>query len=116
MNRKNFLLVPLLATLAACGQSGELYLPDDVKAEQLELQARQASTEASAARLRSEANSLRQRHQRAQSLRQQLAEQEARVEQLRGAGSSAEADEALKEVNRIRYDLGQLILQQQQSR
>lgn len=108
--------MPLLVLLAACGQSGDLYLPDNVKAEQLELQADQASTEAQAKQLRNQAQTLRQRHQQEQDLRAQLAVEEAREQSLRSAGNSAEADEALKAVNRIRFDLGQLILQQQQSR
>ncbi len=106
----------MLIALVACGQAGDLYLPDNVKAEQLELQAGQASTEAKAKQLRSEAAKLRQRHQQEQELRTQLAEQEAKEHTLREAGNSAEADEALKEVNRIRFDLGQLLLQQQRSR
>jgi predicted small lipoprotein YifL len=114
MNTKNFVwMVPVLIALVGCGQSGELYLPDNLKAEQLEQQANQASTEARAGQLRSEASLLRQRHQQEQELRAQLAQQEASEQTLRAAGKTEAADEALKQVNRIRYDLGQLILQQQ---
>lgn len=108
--------MPALIVLVACGQAGDLYLPDSLKAQQLEQQAEQASTEAKAKQLRGEAAALRQRHQQEQDLRARLVEQESKERALREAGNTAEADEALKAVNRIRFDLGQLILQQQQSR
>ncbi len=116
MNRKNFLWAPLLVALAGCGQSGDLYLPDNLKAEQLEQEANRAATEAKAKALRAEAATLKARHQREQALRATLVEQEAKEAALRAEGKTEAADEALKAVNDIRYDLGQLILEQQRSR
>lgn len=113
MNRKNILWVPLVALLVGCGQAGDLYLPDNLKAEQLEQQANRASTEAQAKQLRAEAATLRQRYQQEQALRVELAEQEAMEQSLRAEAKTEQADERLKRINTIRYDLGQLILQQQ---
>lgn len=104
-----------MALLVGCGQAGDLYLPDDVKAQQLEQQAVGAD-EAAAKRLLSEAQTLRQRYQQEQSLRSELVEAEAKEQQLRAAGDTVAADETLKQVNRLRYDLGQLMLQQQADR
>jgi predicted small lipoprotein YifL len=116
MNRKNILWVPIMAFMVGCGQSGALYLPDPLKAEQLEQQAARAATEERATALRAEAVSLRQRHQQVQSLQAELAEQEQSETRLRTEGKIEAADNAQKEVNRLRYRLGQLTLQQQTSR
>ncbi len=105
--------MPLVVVLGGCGQAGELYLPDNLRAQQLQQEAERAPTEARATALRDEARKLQQRYQQEQQLRTDLASEEAREQSLRAAGNQTEADEALKQVNRIRYDLGQLILQQQ---
>ncbi len=114
MNRVIFLL-PILVLLSSCGQSGDLYLPDDLRAEQLEQEAVTAST-SRAEQLRQQASQLRQRHRELGELRTKLGQLEQREEALRESGNSSEADELLKEINRTRYRLGTLILEQQRSR
>ncbi|HIJ22996.1 MAG: hypothetical protein HON68_08460 [Gammaproteobacteria bacterium] len=116
MNRKNFLLLPVMALLTACGQSGELYLPDNLKANQLEQQSQRATTEAQAQQLRTQSEALYQRYQQEQELRAQLSQKQASEQSLRSEGALEAADSALKEVNQLRYRLGQLILQQQTSK
>ncbi len=114
MNRVIFLL-PILVLLSGCGQSGDLYLPDDLRAEQLEQEAVTASA-GRAEQLRQQASQLRQRHHELGALRTKLAQLEQREEALREGGESSEADEILKEINRTRHRLGTLILEQQRSR
>ncbi len=104
----------MVAVLAGCGQTGDLYLPDDLRAEQLEQQAVVEPDRATA--LQSEADRLRQRHQQAATLRATLTNLEQQEQTLRVAGEIEAADEQLKEVNRIRYQLGELILEQQRDR
>ncbi len=119
MNMRNFSLgllpVLMVAILSGCGQSGDLYLSDDLRAEQLEQQAATASISRSQ-QLRQQATHLRQRHQEMNSLRAQLAQLEQKEELLRGGGNIDEADKVLKEVNGTRYRIGKLLLEQQSSR
>ncbi len=57
-----------------------------------------------------------QRHQQEQSLRAQVVEQREKEAQLRAEGKREQADEALKALNRTRFKLGRLILEQQRSK
>lgn len=104
----------MVTILAGCGQTGDLYLPDDLRAAQLEQQAEVEPDRAAA--LQAEADQLRQRHQREAALRATLADLEQKEQELREAGELESAEEQLKELNRTRYQLGELILEQQRDR
>lgn len=113
MKKLSLVLLPIMAvaSLSGCGQAGDLYLPDDLRAEKLEQQATKASS-AKAKQLREEAARLRQRHQEMAELRTRLSGLEQEESALRESKKVEEADEALKEINKIRYRLGKLILEQ----
>ncbi len=105
---------PLAITLllGGCGQTGSLYLPDDKRAVQLEQRTKVVSVE-EATQLRSEAAKLRQRHKQVQQYQKELAQLETKQKRLLQAGKTVEAAEQLKAVNKVRYKLGQLMLDQQ---
>lgn len=101
----------VVTILSGCGQAGDLYLPDDIRAEKLEQQATKASS-VKAQQLRDEATRLRQRHQEMAELRTRLSSLEQEESSLRESKKIEAADETLKEINKIRYRLGTLILEQ----
>ncbi len=113
MKKLSMTLLPILtvAMLSACGQAGDLYLPDDLRAEKLEQQSTKASS-AKAVQLRDEATRLRQRHKEMTELRIKLGSLEQEESTLRESQNVESADETLKEINKIRYRLGTLILEQ----
>jgi predicted small lipoprotein YifL len=127
MNKiKNSIFITISTVLlAGCGQAGNLYLPDNLQADKLEQQALYADVN-KADELRAEAAQRRQRHQEMvelhgslKGLEQQLAQRVAELGPDAGSdeillrNSDKIAGDLIKEINRKRFRIGELTLQQQ---
>ncbi len=104
-------VLPLL--VAGCGQSGVLYLPDELQAEQLERRAMKANSPARAEQWRARAAAVRERQQQELALRSQLDTLQASEQRLRSEGNHVEADELRRKAERIEYELVGFALQRQ---
>ena len=109
--RINTTVLLLLVTfgLTGCGQTGSLYLPDNLKAEKLQRESEQRDNPA----LAKEAEFYRARHKEMLAMEQKITSLKEEAKQLRKDGNVSEAEVIETEYKSLQVKIGQLRLSQQ---